>query len=221
MVKLNNIVKNIFYINLDKRIDRKNHIENQLKVLNLTANRFPAIYHKFGALGCSLSHLTLLKYAKRENLEYIIIMEDDVIFTNPSIFLTSLDKFLNDNINFDVLLLAGNNMGNYEKITDYYVKVTHCQTTTAYLVKHHYYDTLIDNFQNGINLLINQPNKIVDYAIDQYWKKLQKKDNWFLLIPLSVAQKPDISDVEKRPTNYIKAMLDLDKFEFRKFQLTL
>lgn len=215
---INNVrdITNIYYINLDRRIDRKAHIENQLKLLNWSGTRFSAIQHKFGALGCSLSHLSLLKHAKKNNLSHILIMEDDVTFLEPSLFLNNLNKFLGSCKEFDVLLLAGNNMGDYKRIDDNCVKVTHCQTTTAYLVMNHYFDTLIENYENGINLLQLNPNKGVFYAIDQYWGSLQMKDNWFLLTPLTVIQRADISDIERRPTNYKAAMLDLDKIKFRK-----
>jgi glycosyl transferase family 25 len=209
-------ITNIYYINLDRRIDRKMHIETQLKLLNWKATRFPAILHSFGALGCSLSHLAMLKYAKNKNLDHILILEDDVSFLNPSLFLNNLKKFLETHSNFDVLLLAGNNMGDYVRIDDFCVKVSHCQTTTAYLVKNHYYDTLIKNYENSINLLQLYPNKIHNFAIDQFWGILQKTHNWFLLTPLSVVQRPDISDIEKRPTNYTTLMLDLDKVSFLK-----
>ena len=210
-IKCSNDIQNIFYINLDRRIDRKIHIENQLKLLNWTATRFPAILNSFGALGCSLSHLALLKYARRNKLDHILILEDDVSFLNPSLFLNNLNQFLKTHTNFDVLLLAGNNMGDHVRIDDYCVKVSQCQTTTAYLVKNHYYDTLIKNYENSINLLQLYPNKIHNFAIDQFWGILQKTHNWFLLTPLSVVQTPNISDIEKRPTNYTSDMLNLDK----------
>lgn len=216
MINCSSDIANIYYINLDRRPDRKSHIENQLKLLNWTGRRFSAIKHPFGALGCSLSHLALLKYARITGLPHILIMEDDVTFLEPSLFLNNLNNFLGSCKDFDVLLLAGNNMGDYKRIDDNCVKVTHCQTTTAYLVKSHYYDTLIDNYENGINLLQLNPNKGMFYAIDQYWGTLQRRDNWFLLTPLSVIQRADISDIEKRHTNYKSAMLDLDKIQYRK-----
>lgn len=203
-------IKNIFYINLDRRIDRKQHIEGQMKLLTWQAQRFPAISHKFGALGCSLSHLTLIKYAKHNNLDHILILEDDVTFLNPALFLNSLNNFLKNHKDFDVLLLAGNNMGDYKRIDEFCVKVSHCQTTTAYLVKSHYYDTLINNYQKGIDLLTQNPDKLIQFAIDQYWGTLQISHNWYLLTPLSVVQRPDISDIEKRLTNYRNLMLELD-----------
>jgi len=65
------------------------------------------------------------------------------------------------------------------------------------------------------------PNKLNDYAIDQYWGSLQVADKWYLLTPLTVTQRQDYSDIEKRPTNYASAMLDLDKVAFKKRQKEL
>ena len=58
-------------------------------------------------------------------------------------------------------------------------------------------------------------------SIDKYWFNLQSKDRWYLIIPLTVTQREDYSDIEKRPTNYTPAMLDLDKVAFLKRQKEL
>lgn len=207
-------IKNIFYINLDTRPDRKTHFENQMKMLKWSAQRFNAIKNKNGAIGCSLSHLALLIYAKQNNLDHILIMEDDIMFLNPYTFVDNLNKFLQKEINFDILLIAGNNMGDYQRIDENCIKVSKCQTTTGYLVKNNYYDKLINNIQTGISLLLKYPKMRDFYAIDQYWASLQQSDNWYLLTPLTVTQKPDYSDIESRVTNYSPAMLDLDKKEY-------
>jgi hypothetical protein len=52
------------------------------------------------------------------------------------------------------------------------------------------------------------------YAIDKFWFVLQNVDKWFLIIPPTVIQREDYSDIEKRTTNYAKAMTDLDKASF-------
>jgi hypothetical protein len=75
---------------------------------------------------------------------------------------------------------------------------------------------LIENIKTGIKKLMDYPDKHVLYAIDKYWFNLQKKDKWYLIIPLSVTQREDYSDIEKRATNYSRAMLDLDKSTFLK-----
>jgi hypothetical protein len=109
-------------------------------------------------------------------------------------------------------------MGEYTRIDENCVKITHCQTTTGYLVKKHYYDKLIDNYKTGIQKFIKNVNLKLDYAIDQYWCKLQCIDNWYLLTPLTVSQKPDYSDIEKQKINYNVVMLDLDKTKLKEYQ---
>ena len=40
-------------------------------------------------------------------------------------------------------------------------------------------------------------------------------DTWILLTPLTVAQRPDYSNIEKRIVSYSRVMLDLDKTNLR------
>lgn len=204
-------IKHAFYINLEFRTDRKIHVEEQLKIIGIEANRFNAIKLPNGALGCSMSHLKCLEIAKENNWDHILIVEDDIKFLNPELFKEQINKFLNLHSDWDVVLIAGNNVPPHEIIDDTCVKVAQCQTTTGYIVKSHYYNTLIDNIRNGITNLIKEPRQHVLYAIDKFWFKLQQKDNWYLITPLTVTQREDYSDIEKRPTNYTRAMTDLTK----------
>ena len=206
-----NDIKYSFYINLESRIDRKYHVTQQLNNLGIKSKRFNAIRLKNGALGCSMSHLKCIEIAKKNNWEHVLIVEDDIKFLNPELFVNQLNLFLKNNKDWDVLLFAGNNMPPYEKIDNSCVKVTRCQTTTGYLVKQHYYDKLIENYREGISKLIKEPDNHRFFAIDKYWFRLQEKDLWFLIIPLTVVQREDYSDIEKRSTNYSKVMTDLDK----------
>jgi GR25 family glycosyltransferase involved in LPS biosynthesis len=204
-------ITNVFYINLESRPDRKSHVEEQLKLIGINATRFNAIKLPNGALGCSMSHLKCLELAKQQNLDHILVVEDDIKFLNPSLFVNQLNKFLNTHKTWDVVLVAGNNIPPYKVIDDSCVKITKCQTTTGYMVKSHYFDTLIDNIREGIKHLMREPEKHVLYAIDKYWFRLQDKDLWYLITPLTVTQREDYSDIEKRPTNYTNVMTDLDK----------
>lgn len=218
-----NSIKNIehaFYINLESRVDRKQHVEQQLASVGIQATRFNAIKLNNGAIGCSMSHLKCLEIAKQNNWEHVLIVEDDILFLNPQLFKNQLNKFLHNDRTFDVILIAGNNMPPYQKIDDSCVKVYRCQTTTGYIVQRHYYDTLIANIREGIQKLMKNPEQHVKYAIDKYWFRLQEKDNWFLITPLSVTQREDYSDIEKRHTNYTRVMVDLDKEWMFKKQTT-
>ena len=73
------MLNNVFYINLDHREDRKKNIENELNELMWDYQRFNAIKLKDGRIGCSMSHLTLLKKAKQEKLDYIVIIVDAIV----------------------------------------------------------------------------------------------------------------------------------------------
>ena len=215
-----NYIEHAFYINLDSRPDRKQYMEDHLKTVGIRADRFKAVKLTNGALGCSMSHLKLLELAKSKNWDSILIMEDDIKFLNQPIFTQQLNRFLHMHKDFDVLLIAGNNVPPFTKIDDTCIKVTRCQTTTGYLVNNHYFDTLIHNFREGITNLMKTPEKHVLYAIDKYWFRLQERDTWYLIIPLTVTQREDYSDIEKRITNYSRSMLDLDKEEFLRAQKT-
>jgi len=200
-----------FYINLEARTDRKEHVEKELANIGINAARFNAMKLTNGAIGCSMSHLKCIEIAKQNDWDHVMIVEDDILFLNPEVFKTQLNKFLKKHQIFDVLLIAGNNMPPYQKIDDSCVKVCRCQTTTGYIVQRHYYDVLISNIKEGIQKLMRNPEKHVQYAIDKYWFKLQERGNWFLVTPLTVTQREDYSDIEKRHTNYTNVMIDLDK----------
>ena len=158
-----------------------------------------------------MSHLKCLEIAKVNDWEHVLIVEDDIKFLKPELFINQINKFFNLHSDWDVVLVAGNNLPPHEVIDDSCVKVTQCQTTTGYIVKKHYYNTLIDNIRNGITNLIKEPKQHSLYAIDKYWFKLQQMNNWYLITPLTVTQREDYSDIEKRPANYTRVMTDLSK----------
>ena len=205
-------IKNIFYINLEHRTDRKEHIESQLKSVGLTQfERFNAVKLANGRIGCSMSHLRCLQTAKDRNYEHLLICEDDTTFLNPALFINQINTLLKKNHKWDVLLLSGNNIPPYQPIDETCIRVSHCQTTTCYLVNGHYIDTLIHNYKEGIQHLMREPENHRQYAIDMYWIQLQKRDMWLLLVPLSIIQREDYSDIEQRRTNYSAMMTDLNK----------
>lgn len=208
-------ITNIFYINLEHRVDRKEHVESQLSKIGFNNfERFNAIKMENGAVGCSMSHLKLLQQALKSSLDHILIVEDDIEFLDPDLFKTQLDLFLkNRGSKWDVVLLAGNNMPPYETIDETCVKVTRCQTTTGYLVNGHYIEKLLNNVKMGLSNLLREPRNHTQYAIDKHWFALQSVDNWFIITPLTVVQREDYSDIEKKVINYQEAMTDLDKKE--------
>jgi glycosyl transferase family 25 len=205
---------NAFYINLEHRVDRKEHVEKELSKIGIKAERFSAIKMENGAIGCSMSHLKILQNAFKNKMEHVLIVEDDITFLDVETFRNSFNAFLqNRGNNWDVILLAGNNMPPYARIDETSIQVTRCQTTTGYLVNGHYIQKLMENVKMGLHNLLKYPKHHTIYAIDKFWQELQKVDKWFLCTPITVVQREDYSDIEKKVTNYSKPMLDLDKTE--------
>jgi glycosyl transferase family 25 len=209
-----NDVQHVLYINLNHRTDRKEHVEKELDKVGWLGKtkRFPGVSLENGAVGCSMSHVKCLEMAKAEKWDHVVIVEDDIEFLDAPFFLDQCNRFLCGNQSWDVLLLAGNNMLPYLPWHDNSaIQVMNCQTTTGYIVKKHYYDVLIKNYKEGIQKLLRDPTSKIDNAIDKYWLSLQRQDKWFLIVPLTVVQRKDYSDVEKKTTNYRRYMLDYNK----------
>jgi len=196
-----------YYINLKSREDRKLNAIKQLTSVGFEFERFDAILSSDGRVGCSLSHLAILELAKKNGLKQVIICEDDICFKTPELFKKQLNCFLKSQSEWDVLLLGGNNTNPFTIVSPYAIKVSHCQTTTGYIVKSHYYDTLIQNIREGIKKLLCFPKLHFYYAIDKYWIRLQKRDKWYLVYPLMVTQIAGYSDIEKKERNYEKLMI--------------
>jgi len=83
-----------YVINLPERKDRLNAMKQELKRMGISqlsekVQIFSAIkptdkgeFPSIGSRGCFLSHLGVLKEAKNQNLSYVLIMEDDLLFSN-------------------------------------------------------------------------------------------------------------------------------------------
>jgi glycosyl transferase, family 25 len=173
-------IDHVIYINLDHRIDRREHVESELlRVFEPSRiTRFSAIQHPFGALGCSKSHIEVLKLAKKSTWRNVLIIEDDFEWCNLDNS-HAIDKFTQlANNPYDVILLCGAYTHYYRETN----KLISSKTTTSYLVNSHYYDKLLANFIEGFKSL-NKTHISDSYALDVYWNLLMRTDNWFIVMP--------------------------------------
>ena len=186
---MSNRLSGIIYINLDRRMDRRDQIENELESKNLTYERFSAISHPtIGLVGCGLSHLSVLKIAKERKLENVLIFEDDFQF------LISLEEFekqmeylwdWQENNNFDVCMLSYN-LFQSQDISKHFLRVLDAQTASGYIVNYKHYDTLINLLEKSMPLL-ESTGKHWLYANDQVWKQLQR-DNMYICFKIRIGQ---------------------------------
>lgn len=219
------LFEHTLFINLKHRTDRLEHVQIEFHKMGIKAERVNAIRPKSGAIGCTMSHIKCLELAKKREYEYVFICEDDITFTNPELLKENMKKFVeNKEINWDMLIIGGNNVPPYQQLSNYCARVFNCQTTTGYIVKKSFYEPLIQNFKEGVQQLVSNPGNTKMFALDIYWKRLQMQYFWYMITPPTVTQYENYSDIENKQTNYDHLLLDMDKswlFQHKKMNFTM
>lgn len=199
-----------FYINLDHRQDRRDLMINFFKQGNVPdekVERISAVSTPYnGMIGCAKSHISALENAKLHNYKAVLIAEDDLEWVDFDKMYSSLEELIQSN-KWDVCMLTGF----YAKTTPPN-KINVAFYTNCYIVNNHYYDTLLQNMKEGLQLKEEtlRKEKIIwlkkslhplykhIYNIDTYWIKLQLKDNWIGVIPQICRQTLSYSDINKQ-----------------------
>ena len=189
-------IDKIVYINLDKRTDRREEIETELKKFDIEAERYSAIYTPHsGIVGCGYSHLNVLKLAKERGYKNVLILEDDFEFVvSKEEFEQSIATFFETTPTFDVCMISYIVQKGEEIPGNTHIgKVLNGQTTSGYIVNAHYFDVLINLYTWAMPLL-ESTNEHWNYANDHVWKRIQPKDNWVYLLKKLGKQRDSFSD---------------------------
>ena len=199
----------IFYINLESRVDRKEHFLNEISKLCRDVSkivRIEAVKNNNGALGCAMSHCKALEmFIENQHWDTCIIFEDDFTFYKSEIdynnnkMMTLFNKFPN----WDCCLLAAGVTGLKLKDTscDAIKKVISAQTTSGYCVTRQFAPTLLKNFCEAKDDMTKNGKRHTNH-IDQHWKLLQPFSNWYAIDPLLGHQYENYSDIEKKTIKY-------------------
>lgn len=199
-----NKIEKIYYINLEHRKDRREHIEKQIKEyldprLERT-ERFNGVYNENGALGCSKSHLGVIEDCIEKGYENVLILEDDFEFIIDKDKLRDyLNTFYNNYKEVDILLL-GVNGPNFDNRTGFF-KVKNSQTASGYIIKRRILTKLKGIYEESVKGLTNN-GCLHYYAIDILWKKLQLSDNVYTFPERVGKQRADYSDICKKEVDY-------------------
>lgn len=197
----------IYYINLDKREDRNREILEELHRMDVPDSKIKRISGVYkegkGDWGCSLSHLKIMHEFNESDYKNCIIFEDDFMFQYDLDKLNSIfNDFFDTNMDYDICMLSAN--GGYIEPTEYSFvsKINEAQTTSGYMVNHNYSDILLKNYEEGSYLIGKSYEKGKGddiqgiYCIDQYWKRLQDVDNWYIFQPKIGIQRDSFSDIQ-------------------------
>jgi len=198
-------IDKIFYINLDRRTDRRDLIEMDLAKIGLDAERFPGIPFEPGIVGCGKSHLAVIKMAKERGYKNVLILEDDFTFLVSKEELdVALEKFFSNIKEYDVCMFCCQNMVEVPTRPYHFLsRLVEANNASAYLINGAYLDTLIQLYEDALPLL-ERTCEHWNYANDQVWKTLQRKDKWFCFQPRLGKQRSGYSDNAKAFMDYEK-----------------
>jgi GR25 family glycosyltransferase involved in LPS biosynthesis len=201
---INKHIDVIYYINLDKRNDRKNEfLDNFNQADETRIVRVPAHYYpENGAVGCLMSHITALNRALDDDVgENILICEDDFTIKDMDYCNQMLELLFDKIPDWDVIMLGQNTIKSTdtefktpkdEKI----VRILDSQTASGYLIKKNYIPRLLEIYENDMANYV-RTGKWGNYYVDQSWKVLQPKDKWYSTSPSIGVQRKSYSDIQK------------------------
>jgi len=188
-----------YYINLEHRYDRKNHIENEFSKLNLIFNRISGISDNNGALGCALSHNKIFEKVK-SSYNLIFVCEDDIQFHCTYTELDTIIKEFSNDSRFDVLCLSYNTNIKFKVNNSFYI-TPKTQTMSCYIIKPYMIPKFINISKISIEALTKGKSES-NYAIDQVWKKLQYHHIFAIPNFRFASQVSSYSDIKREIVNY-------------------
>jgi GR25 family glycosyltransferase involved in LPS biosynthesis len=205
----NNFFSKIFCINMKHRTDRREYSQKLFEKLGLIVDFIPAYNgrqlqipelgtmpngHGFnlGGVGCSLTHMHILRMAKYLKLPNFLILEDDVVFSDDFIErFTQTSNYIP--ADWGVLYLGANHMHwPAEPVNDHWGRCRYSLGAYACAVRAHCYDLIID--------------RVIDVtkANDVHLAELSQDSliNSYVAIPHMAWVLNDYSDIQQREMDY-------------------
>lgn len=202
-MKINDIPK--FVINLDRRKDRLDAFNKEMRYIGWDYIRFPAIDTN-SYVGCARSHQKLSKIILDENYDYAIVMEDDIHFMPyAKELLNHIDNQLfNTDLMWDVLHFAPSIHRPLNQYNEYLLDLKNLPFkdpnkhrgifgTSAFILTKKACSYIVE--WDSDKYIENSHQQL---AIDEYFDKiLYPNTNSFCPILPLVVQQPSFSDINK------------------------
>lgn len=201
---ITNFFSKTYCINLERRKDRWNEclLEFKNKELN-NIERVSAVDGKdlmffsqkvnSSALALILTNEKIFESAIENNYETILILEDDIEFTDQVKNISSFIEKLPEN--WDMIYFGGNHNTHVghkapESINEKVVKLHHTFSTHCIGINKKAYQPILDRIRKR------------DQPLDVIYSDLQKKLNVYSFVPAMATQRVSFSDIENKVTDY-------------------
>lgn len=190
----------IYVINLDKRVDRFETFQKEMEKYSIHGvERFPAINGKlieyngsllFGEIGVLMSHFEIIKKAKEEDLNNVLILEDDVFFTDE---ILKLDDYIsNVPKDWDFIYFGGNHVYGQPpiKINEKVLKLNFTVALQCVAINKQMFDVIL--------AILPKMAK----QVDGYYANLHNVFNAYGFTPNMAKQMVGFSDIQNRNVDY-------------------
>lgn len=233
MITINKFFDRVYYINLDRRPDRKSECEEELKKHWIEAERFSGFDHETsGHCGCSRSHRTLLRQiASDKSIKRALILEDDFQVVTLDVLKkggftpgspvwkshASIPASANLNHRFsylarflprdwDVIYLgAGYGEPPISRANKHVIRCGFMQTTSSYGITREMAQKWSDRVDAdmGSSDLSKHPG-----PIDNVFGGMAKDFNFYVFQPRLMFQRKSMSDITGESNSYLFSMTD-------------
>jgi GR25 family glycosyltransferase involved in LPS biosynthesis len=193
-MKINECFDKIYCINLDERPDRWESALNEFKKVGLdSVERFSAVKHDKGVIGCRESHLNIIKKAKENKLNNVLIFEDDIKFVDESIpYISNTLEQLNTT-DWSLFYLGATvdpNVSYLTEVSDNLVKTNFAYTTHAYAINSNVFDKILNEAPY---------HPIIDVF---YCRHIVSMGNSLIMNPMLAIQQEGYSNIENHQADY-------------------
>ena len=182
-----------YIINLKHRTDRYEHITDEISKLDISSYEIiEGIIDETKT--CFQSQKKCIQLAKENKLPYVLVLEDDAIFTEDvNKVLQSTFKELQQ-YEWDMFFLGANLQKPATKISDTLLKLNGAFAAHAYMVHERFYDTIL-----------NLPHIC---EMDMHYNDLMIQHNVYMCDPMVAYQLPSHSDLQDGYRDYNEAMFN-------------
>jgi glycosyl transferase family 25 len=196
----------VLYINLADRVDRKDHMIEELEKAAVPVKkiwRIDAVRKDPGALGCTLSHIKAFQLINEKGWQKVLVLEDDFTWMPDTDICACIKGLGEAKKGWDVIQISWNPSGRIigDGPLSWLRRAVGVRTTSGYFVRGEIVQDLLENFKESA-VMMHKNGASSDSCCDINWQKLQHDANWYVAYPPLGYQMDGWSDVEGREVSY-------------------
>lgn len=192
-------------ISLKQETERRKAVAMQCSQLGIKVEFIIVERHADPVRGCLESHMLAVSIAKQRKYPWVLILEDDVVFTTDW-----LDRQLYLPPHWEMCMLGHNIQSGYLD-SQHLIRALGAYTTHAYIMRNTLYDFVLQHASKHYNEWPNAAAKLpAEVAgIDVFYRhNVHSRGRTWAIYPMLATQAPGYSSIEKAHVDYSNVMAE-------------